>query len=75
MAGFRPSHDRVLMRGLELEVKTPGGIIIPNTAKEKPVEGRCRPSGKARAMRQAKSFRLMSNRAIKFFSEKGRVLT
>jgi chaperonin GroES len=39
MAGFRPSHDRVLVRRLELEVKTPGGIIIPDTAKEKPVEG------------------------------------
>lgn len=36
---FRPLHDRVLVRRLEQEEKTPGGIIIPDTAKEKPMEG------------------------------------
>jgi chaperonin GroES len=36
---FRPLHDRVLLRRIEAEEKTPGGIIIPDTAKEKPVEG------------------------------------
>lgn len=36
---FRPLHDRVLVKRLEAEEKTPGGIIIPDTAKEKPVEG------------------------------------
>jgi chaperonin GroES len=35
---FRPIHDRVLLRRLEDEAKTPGGIIIPDTAKEKPQE-------------------------------------
>jgi len=39
MAGFRPLHDRVLIRRIETDEKTPGGIIIPDTAKEKPVEG------------------------------------
>ena len=39
MKGFRPLHDRVLIRRVEAEEKTPGGIIIPDTAKEKPVEG------------------------------------
>ena len=39
MKGFRPLHDRVLVRRIEVEEKTPGGIIIPDTAKEKPVEG------------------------------------
>ncbi len=39
MEGFRPLHDRVLVRRIEAEEKTPGGIIIPDTAKEKPVEG------------------------------------
>jgi chaperonin GroES len=39
MAGFRPLHDRVLVKRIEAEEKTPGGIIIPDTAKEKPVEG------------------------------------
>ena len=37
--GFRPLHDRVLVRRLEEEDKTVGGIIIPDTAKEKPMEG------------------------------------
>lgn len=36
---FRPLHDRVLVRRLESEDKTAGGIIIPDTAKEKPQEG------------------------------------
>ena len=36
---FRPLHDRVLIRRVEQDAKTPGGIIIPDTAKEKPVEG------------------------------------
>jgi chaperonin GroES len=39
MAGFRPLHDRVLVKRIEAEEKTPGGIIIPDTAKEKPAEG------------------------------------
>jgi chaperonin GroES len=36
---FRPLHDRVVVRRLEQEEKTSGGIIIPDTAKEKPMEG------------------------------------
>ena len=36
---FKPLHDRVLVRRLEAEEKTAGGIIIPDTAKEKPMEG------------------------------------
>jgi len=37
--GFRPLHDRVLVRRVEAEEKTAGGIIIPDSAKEKPAEG------------------------------------
>ena len=37
--GFRPLHDRVLVRRVESEMKTAGGIIIPDTAQEKPSEG------------------------------------
>jgi chaperonin GroES len=37
---FRPLHDRVLIEPLEAEEKTAGGIIIPDTAKEKPMEGK-----------------------------------
>ena len=36
---FRPLHDRVLVRRIEQDEKTTGGIIIPDTAKEKPMEG------------------------------------
>ncbi len=36
---FRPLHDRVVVRRIEAEEKTTGGIIIPDTAKEKPIEG------------------------------------
>ncbi len=36
---FRPLHDRVVVRRIEEESRTSGGIIIPDTAKEKPVQG------------------------------------
>jgi chaperonin GroES len=36
---FRPLHDRVVVRRLEEDTKTTGGIIIPDTAKEKPMQG------------------------------------
>ncbi|WCT74963.1 co-chaperone GroES [Sphingomonas naphthae] len=37
--GFRPLHDRVLVKRIEADTKTAGGIIIPDSAKEKPQEG------------------------------------
>ena len=40
MAKFIPLKDRVLIKRAEQEERTPGGIIIPDTAKEKPVEGK-----------------------------------
>ena len=36
---FRPLHDRIVVKRIEAEEKTSGGIIIPDTAKEKPMEG------------------------------------
>ena len=36
---FRPLHDRVVVRRLEEDTKTAGGIIIPDTVKEKPMQG------------------------------------
>lgn len=36
---FRPLHDRVLVRRIEADTKTAGGIIIPDSATEKPIEG------------------------------------
>lgn len=47
---FRPLHDRVVVRRIDAEEKTAGGIIIPDTAKEKPQEGeRSSPPARARA--------------------------
>ena len=37
---FRPLHDRVVVKRIESDEKTAGGIIIPDTAKEKPIEGK-----------------------------------
>lgn len=37
---IRPLHDRIIVKRLEEEEKTKGGIIIPDTAKEKPIEGK-----------------------------------
>ena len=42
---FRPLHDRVLVRRVAQEAKTTGGIIIPDTAQEKPMEGEVIASG------------------------------
>ncbi|MDD5310113.1 MAG: co-chaperone GroES [Deltaproteobacteria bacterium] len=42
----KPLHDRVLIRRVEQEAKTKGGIIIPDTAKEKPIEGKVIAVGK-----------------------------
>lgn len=45
---IRPLHDRVIVRRTEEEEKTKGGIIIPDTAKEKPIEGRIIAVGEGR---------------------------
>lgn len=45
---FRPLHDRILVKRVEEETKTKGGIIIPDTAKEKPIEGKVVAVGKGR---------------------------
>ena len=45
---FRPLHDRVVLRRIEGEEKTKGGIIIPDTAKEKPQEGKVVAVGKGK---------------------------
>ena len=54
MAGFRPLHDRVLVKRIEAEEKTPGGIIIPDTAKEKPQEGEILAAGPGKVLDNGK---------------------
>ena len=46
---FRPLHDRVVVKRIDAEEKTAGGIIIPDTAKEKPSQGEVSPSARAAA--------------------------
>jgi chaperonin GroES len=48
MAKFRPLYDRILVKRVEADSKTPGGIIIPDIAKEKPIEGKVLAVGKGR---------------------------
>jgi chaperonin GroES len=47
---FRPLHDRVVVKRIDAEEKTAGGIIIPDTAKEKPVEGKVLAVGNGRVL-------------------------
>ena len=49
MAGIQPLGDRVLLKVLEAESKTKGGIVLPDTAKEKPQEGEVVAVGKGKA--------------------------
>jgi chaperonin GroES len=50
----RPLHDRILVRRIEEEEKTKGGLIIPDTAKEKPQEGKVIAVGKGRVSEDGK---------------------
>ena len=55
---FRPLHDRVVVRRIELDEKTSGGIIIPDSAKEKPLEGEVISVGKGKSNDEGKVFPL-----------------
>jgi chaperonin GroES len=51
---FRPLHDRVIVKRVEEEEKTSGGIIIPDTAKEKPQQGKVIAVGKGKILENGK---------------------
>ena len=51
---IRPLHDRLIVKRLEEEDKTKGGIIIPDTAKEKPIEGKVIAAGEGRLNKDGK---------------------
>ena len=55
---FRPLHDRVLIEVLDSEEKTAGGIIIPDTAKEKPQKGKVVAAGEGRVNDDGKTISL-----------------
>ena len=54
MASIRPLHDRVLVKRVKEEDKTKGGIIIPDTAKEKPIEGEVVAVGNGKVLEDGK---------------------
>jgi len=51
---IRPLHDRIIVKRVEEEERTKGGIIIPDTAKEKPIEGKVVAVGKGRTTEDGK---------------------
>jgi chaperonin GroES len=51
---IRPLHDRIVVKRLESETKTKGGIIIPDSAKEKPIEGRVVAVGNGKLLNNGK---------------------
>jgi chaperonin GroES len=55
MAKFRPLHDRLLIKRVEAEEKSKGGIIIPDSAKEKPIEGEVIAVGNGKILEDGKS--------------------
>jgi chaperonin GroES len=62
---FRPLHDRVLVRRIDAEEKTAGGIIIPDTAKEKPQEGEIVATGPGARNEQGQLFGKWSGTEVK----------
>ena len=55
---FRPLHDRVVVKRIDAEEKTKGGIIIPDTAKEKPQQGKVIAAGNGKTNDEGKRFPL-----------------
>jgi len=55
---IRPLHDRVIVKRVEKEEKTKGGIIIPDTAKEKPIEGKVVAVGAGKILENGKKLAL-----------------
>lgn len=53
---IRPLHDRLIVKRLEEEEKTKGGIIIPDSAKEKPIEGKVIAVGKGKVKKDGTNF-------------------
>ncbi len=71
---FRPLHDRVLIKVLDSEEKTAGGIIIPDTAKEKPQEGEVVAVGPGAKNEDGKIVKWMLKLEMLFFLVNGQAL-
>ena len=70
---FRPLHDRVVVERIDAEERSAGGIIIPDTAKEKPSQGEVIAVGRAAATSPASSFPSMSAKVTACCSANGPV--
>jgi len=68
---FKPLHDRVLVRRVESDERTPGGIIIPDTAQEKPMEGEVLEAGSGARDESGKLVPLDVKKETKSFLENG----
>ena len=68
---FRPLHDRVLVKRVDSEEKTAGGIIIPDTAQEKPMEGKVVAVGAGTKAEDGTVTPLMSKKVIKSYLASG----
>ena len=71
---FKPLHDRVLIEVLDSSEKTAGGIIIPDSAQEKPQEGKVVAVGGGSKPRMEKLYQWMLKLVTKFFLENGQEL-
>ena len=71
---FRPLHDRVVVKRIEAEEKTKGGIIIPDTAKEKPSQGEIMAVGPGGRDESGKLSRSTSRSATAYCSANGQAL-
>ena len=71
---FRPLHDRVLIEVLDSSEKTAGGIIIPDTAQEKPQEGKVVAVGGGAKTEDGKKIPMDVKSAIKFYLVNGQEL-
>ena len=69
---FTPLHDRVVVRRLESDEKTAGGLIIPDNAKEKPAEGKVLLLAQVPRTKMASASRWTSRRATRSCSASGR---
>ena len=65
---IKPLEDRIVVQTVEAEQTTASGLVIPDTAKEKPQEGRVVPPGPAALMTRATAFRSTSPRAMSWSS-------
>ena len=69
---FRPLHDRLVVKRIDAEEKTAGGIIIPDTAKEKPSQGEVIAVGPGGRDESGKLIRSISRLATVYYSANGR---